>query len=181
MKTCDEGRYQLCCWQVFNRYGYTEQVSARVYAYNNRLTGDRTIGGQTFTFIKVADERLGGTTRTRTPDGVEVALPTRARALMDAVYDWSHFGSLPAAYGWIRRAVQEDRKLADDLALMAAVFANQGTTRRIGYVLQGLGLRGKWKRALQEALRPAASLIPLVPGRPTRGTANREWGIIANE
>ena len=152
-----------------------------MYAYNNLLTGDRTIGGQTFTFIKVADERLGGTTRTRTPDGVELALPTRARALMDAVYDWSRFGSLPAAYGWIRRAVQEDRKLADDLALMAAVFGNQGTTRRIGYVLQSLGLRGKWKRALQEALRPSASLIPLVPGRPTRGTANREWGIIANE
>jgi len=181
MKTSDDGTYQICGWQSFNRYGYTQQVSARVYAYNNRLTGDKTIGGQTFMFIKVADERLGGTVTMKTPDGVEMVLPTRARTLMDAVYDWSRFGTLPVAYKWIRAAVELDRKLADELALMARRYGNQGTIRRIGYVLDSLGLRGKWKKQMQEALRPSASLIPLVPGRPARGEANREWGVIANE
>lgn len=181
MKTLDDGTYQICGWQAFNRYGFTEQVPARVYAYNNRLYGNRTIGGQEFTFIKVADERLGGTVATQTPDGVEMVLPTRARALMDAVYDWSRFGTLPIAYNWIREASEVDLKLAGELALMASRYGNQGTIRRIGYVLQSLGLRGKWHRALQEALRPSASLIPLVPGRPARGRASREWGIIANE
>jgi predicted transcriptional regulator of viral defense system len=181
MKAWGEGTYQLCGWQVFNRYGFTEQVASRVYAYNNRLYGNRTIGGQAFTFIKVADARLGGTTLSRTPGGVEVVLPTKARALMDAVYDWSRFGTLPAAYGWIRDAVTAERALADDLAATAIRYGNQGTMRRIGYVLETLGLRGKWKEILQEALRQSTSLIPLVPGKKARGTIDRKWGIIVNE
>lgn len=181
MQACAAGRYQLCGWQAFNRYGFSEQIPTRVYAYNNRLYGDRTIGGQPFTFIKVADERLGGTAITRTPEGVEMVLPATARALMDAVYDWSRFGTLPVAYRWIRTAVGADRKLADELALMASRYGNQGTLRRVGYVLDGLGLRGKWKKRMQEALRPSSSLIPLVPGRPARGASNRLWGVIDNE
>jgi predicted transcriptional regulator of viral defense system len=181
MKTWDDGTYQICGWQAFNRYGLTEQVPARVYAYNNRLYGNRTIGGQEFTFIKVADERLGGTVTAQTPDGVEMVLPTKARALMDAVYDWSRFGTLPVAYKWIRAAVESDRKLADQLALMVSLYGNQGTIRRIGYVLGSLGLRGKWKETMQATLRLSASLIPLVPGQKAPGTVNREWGVIVNE
>lgn len=181
MKALGEGTYQLCGWQVFNRYGFTEQVASRVYAYNNRLYGDRTIGGQAFTFIKVADARLGGTTLSRTPDGVEAVLPSKARALMDAVYDWSRFGTLPTAYGWIREAVSAERRLADELAAMASRYGNQGTMRRIGYLLESLGLRGKWKEPIQKALRESTSLIPLVPGKKARGTIDRNWGVIVNE
>lgn len=181
MRASGEGTYQLCGWQVFNRYGFTEQVPSRVYAYNNRLYGDRTIAGQAFTLIKVGDARLGGTTVSRTPEGVEVVLPTRARALMDAVYDWSRFGTLPTAYEWIRKAVSAERRLADELALTAARYGNQGTMRRIGYVLKSLGLRGKWQDPLKEALRESASLIPLVPRKPAQGPIDREWGVIVNE
>jgi predicted transcriptional regulator of viral defense system len=181
MRVWDNGTYQLCGWQVFNRYGFTEQVASRVYAYNNRLYGDRTIGGQSFTFIKVTDARLGGTTLSRTPDGVEVVLPTKARALMDAVYDWSRFGTLPTAYGWICEAVSAERRLADELADMASRYGNQGTMRRIGYLLESLGLRGKWKEPIQKALRESTSLIPLVPGKKARGAIDRNWGVIVNE
>ena len=181
MKAWGDGTYQLCGWQVFNRYGFTKQVPTRVYAYNNRLFGDRTIGGQTFTFIKVADARLGGTVISQAPEGVEVVLPTKARALMDAVYDWSRFSTLPIAYRWIREAMEADRQLADELALMTSRYGNQGTMRRIGYLLETLGLKGNWKKRIREALRKSTSLFPLVPGKAARGTVNREWGVIDNE
>ena len=181
MKACANGRYQFCGWPVFNRYGFTEQVPTRVYAYNNRLSGDRTIGGQGFTFIKVSDDRLGAAVTSQKPDGVEIVLPTKARSLMDAVYDWSRFASLPAAYDWIRRAVAADRRLADELALAACRYGNQGTIRRIGYVLESLGLRGRWKKMMQRTLRRSVSLIPLVPSRSARGSVNREWGVVVNE
>ena len=35
-----EGRYQICGPNAFNRYGFDAQVPSRVYAYNNRLSGD---------------------------------------------------------------------------------------------------------------------------------------------
>ena len=38
------GRYQICGLNAFNRYGFDGQMPNRVYAYNNRLSGDRSIG-----------------------------------------------------------------------------------------------------------------------------------------
>ena len=52
------GRYQICGLNAFNRYGFDEQMPVRVYAYNNRLSGDRSIGSVQLTLIKVADARL---------------------------------------------------------------------------------------------------------------------------
>jgi predicted transcriptional regulator of viral defense system len=59
------GRYQICGPNAFNRYGFDEQVPTRVYAYNNRLSGERRIGSVALTLIKVADDRLGGTVSRR--------------------------------------------------------------------------------------------------------------------
>jgi len=181
MKACRNGRYQICGWQAFNRYGFTEQFATRTFAYNNRLSGERMIAGQSFVFIKVADDRLGGTDIARMVDHVEAVMPTKARALLDAVHDWSRFDSLPAAYAWIRRSVRSDRRMAGVLAQMACRYGNQGTIRRIGYMLENLGLRGSGKRLMQKALRRSKSVIPLVPGRKMRGGINREWGVIVNE
>jgi len=51
------GRYQICGLNAFNRYGFDEQMPNRVYAYNNRISGDRRIGSVQLTLIKVADAR----------------------------------------------------------------------------------------------------------------------------
>jgi hypothetical protein len=53
-----DGRYQICGPNAFNRYGFDEQVPTRVYAYNNRLSRERTIGSVALTLIKVTDNRL---------------------------------------------------------------------------------------------------------------------------
>ena len=90
------GRYQICGLNAFNRYGFDEQLPNRVYAYNNRLSGDRNIGSVRLTLIKVADARLGATDEAAGVDGGPPAIyASRARTLVRAVYDWSRFGSLP--------------------------------------------------------------------------------------
>ena len=65
-----QGRYQICGPNAFNRYGFNTQVPNRVYAYNNRISGERTIGAVALTLIKVADDRLGGTEEVRTAEGL---------------------------------------------------------------------------------------------------------------
>src|SRR3970040_424929 len=74
-----EGRYQICGPNAFSRYGFDEQVPARVYAYNNRLSGDRRIGAVALTLIKVADERLGSAEEVRTSEGLKAVYSSRAR------------------------------------------------------------------------------------------------------
>src|SRR5208283_2366647 len=133
------GRYQISGPNTFYRYGWTDQVPNRIYAYNNRISGDRQIGSVALTLIKVGDDRLGGTEIAQTPDGIDVNYASKARSLVDAVYDWSRFDSLPKAFGWIGREIANDDAFAAELVRMTIAFGNQGTLRRMGALLENLG------------------------------------------
>jgi len=176
-----EARYQICGPNAFNRYGFDEQMPARVYIYNNRLSGQRTIGAVALTLIKVADSRLGDTEQVRTPEGLTMVYSSRARTLLDAVYDWSRFGSLPRAYDWIRQDVKSGRTNVADLVKMTVRYGNQGTVRRIGALLEQLGAPEPLLRNLLRLLKPSASPIPWVPSYPKRGTVHRHWGVVLND
>src|SRR5262249_27252742 len=76
------GRYQICGPNAFSRYGFDEQVPTRIYAYNNRISGERSVGAVAMTLIKVADERLGDTDEVRTPDGALAVYSSRVRTLV---------------------------------------------------------------------------------------------------
>ncbi|HEY7326647.1 MAG TPA: type IV toxin-antitoxin system AbiEi family antitoxin domain-containing protein [Gemmataceae bacterium] len=176
-----DGTYQICGQNTFSRYGWTEQIPNRLYAYNNRLSGDRELGSARITLIKVADDRLGGTELVRTPDGLEVPYSSKARSLVDAVYDWSRFGSLPDAYEWVRRELQKDERLASALVENCLAFGNQGTIRRMGKTLDCEGVRETLLRKLEKGLRPTSSFIPWIPGRAKRGTIDKRWGVVVND
>jgi predicted transcriptional regulator of viral defense system len=179
------GAYQISGPNAFQRYGWTEQIPNRVYAYNNRISGDRQIGSVALTLIKVSDERLGGTEVLRTPDGLDAVYATRARALVDAVYDWSRFDTLPRAYKWIEREASSDEGFAADIVQATIRFGNQGTVRRIGATLERLASPEPLLRRLERALRPSSSFIPMLPtaakrGKPEQGKTNRRWGVVVN-
>ena len=176
-----EGRYQICGPNAFSRYGFDEQVPARVYAYNNRLSGDRRIGAVALTLIKVADDRLGSTEEVRTPEGLKAVYSSRVRTLLDAVYDWSRFNSLPRAYKWIRGGLAAKRVTPADLVSVTLRYGDKGTIRRIGALLEREGVTGPLLKKLERALPPSTSLIPWIPTYPKRGTVNRRWGVVINE
>lgn len=173
------GQYQICGLNAFNYYGYDEQVPARVYAYNNIISGERTIGAITLNLVKVDKKRLGDTVRIKTREG-PIVYPTRARALLDAVYDWARFDTLPRAYTWIRNDLRTGRVSAVALVRCALRFGDIGTIRRFGALLESERIDEELLGTLEKALRPSSSLIPSNPRRPKRGKINRRWGIIAN-
>ena len=175
------GRYQISGPNTFYRYGWTDQVPNRLYAYNNRISGDRQIGAVALTLIKVADDRLGGVAPVSTPEGINVSYASKARSLVDAVYDWPRFDTLPKAFEWIRRDVEKDDALAADLIRMTAEYGNQGTTRRIGALLDRIGVQDALLRRLEAKLRPSSSLIPWIPNREKRGKTNKRWGVVFND
>ena len=176
-----DARYQLCGPSAFGRYGWDDQVPNRVYAYNNRVSGDRRIGPLEFSLIHVADQRLGGTEAVKTPEGITIFYSSRARSLMDAVCDWSRFNTLPRAYGWIRAELARDGSLARKLIDMSLRHGNQGTLRRIGKLLETEGAPQPLLRKLEKAIRRSSSLIPWIPTRPKRGRADKRWGVIFND
>jgi predicted transcriptional regulator of viral defense system len=106
-----KGRYQICGANAFNRYGFDDQIPNRLYAYNNRISGERKIGAVEMILIKVAAARLGDTETVTLPDGEPAVYASRVRSLVDVVYDWSRFNGRSggwarcwSAKGWTRRS-----------------------------------------------------------------------------
>ena len=175
------GRYQICGPNAFNRYGFSNQVPNRVYTYNNRLSGERTIGAITLMLIKVADARLGDIQEATTREGLAVAYSSRVRTLVDAVYDWARFGSLPRGYAWITRDLAERRVSPAALVATTLRYGDVGTLRRMGGLLERRGVSARLLRKLESALPESTSTIPWIPTKPKRGTLNRRWGLIIND
>ncbi len=176
-----QARYQVTGLSAFNRYGYDEQLPSRITLYNDVLSGDRGIGRVSLTLIKVDEARLGDTEQGDTPSGETLVYSSRVRTLVDAVYDWSRFDSLPRAYDWIRLDIDDGRIRPDDLAKSAVRFSNVGTIRRIGAFMEQMEADERVLRKLQRALTPSTAKIPLIPNRPTRGTLLKRWGVVIND
>lgn len=176
-----DGRYQICGPNAFNRYGFDEQVPTRVYAYNNRLSGERTIGSVALTLIKVADDRLGSTEKVKTVEGLTAVYSSRVRTLVDAVYDWSRFNSLPRAYGWIRQELVTKRVDPGELIKMTLRYGDKGTIRRMGALLEREQIKEALLANLDKAVPPSTSFIPWVPTKSKRGTFSRRWGVVMND
>jgi predicted transcriptional regulator of viral defense system len=176
-----QGQYQICGPNAFSRYGFSSQVPTRVYAYNNRISGERRIGAVELTLIKVADRRLGDTEQVRTVEGPETVYCSRVRTLLDAVYDWSRFASLPQGFDWIRDELASGRVEAEELVRVTLRYGDIGTIRRTAALLAREGEDPGLLRRLERALSPSSSLIPWIPTRPKRGRADRRWGIVWND
>lgn len=175
------GKYQICGPTAFNFYGFDDQIPNVTYIYNNRISGRRTIGSLEFQFTKVADWRLGAINTFQAQNGGEIIYSSRVRTLMDAVYDWSRFNSLPRGYVWIRQEINQDPKLVSKLVEATNRYGNQATVRRIGYLLDTLSQPSEIIKRLQRQLSNSRSLIPWIPVKPARGRINRKWGVIVND
>lgn len=175
-----QGTYQISGPNAFNLYGFDDQVPNRICVYNDRLFGEKEIGGTDFIFIKTDAKRLGSTKSMQTPDGIESVMVSKTRALVDSVYDWSRFNTLPRAYGWFAETLKEDQDITEKLIDDTLKYSNKGTMKRIGYLLAQLGIANDRLLELKRKLGPAKSLIPWIPGQPTKGSVNKEWGLIIN-
>jgi predicted transcriptional regulator of viral defense system len=180
MQDCG-GRYQISGPTAFYRYGWTEQVPNRLYVYNNRISGNRQIGPVALTLIKVTDERLGATEVARAPDEIDVVYASKPRALLDAVYDWWRFDTIPRAFDWVRLEAEKDDALFANLVEAVLQFSNQGTVRRIGALLDRLKAPEPLLRRLERQLNPSSSYIAWLPNRAKRGKINRRWGVVIND
>jgi len=176
-----QATYQVCGPNAFNHYGFDDQIPNRLYVYNDRLSGDRTIGAVELTLIKVGKNRLGSTEEIQNASGTRLVYSSRTRTLIDAVYDWSRFDSLPRAYAWIRQELASGLVEVSELVTVAIEYGNQGTIRRIGALIEQEGFGGGVLRTLEEKLRSSKSVIAAVPNEPRRGRLSKRWGVILND
>jgi predicted transcriptional regulator of viral defense system len=179
MKEVEAKAFQVTGWLVFNSYHLDTQVPIRMDVYNDKLSGEKTIGGQNFRFIKVAQSRLGYTKDFPVED-VTAHFSSLPRAVFDAIYDYERFGSLPMAYEWLKERVK-DRKFMTEFLEICLKLANVSTLRRVGYTLEEAGCAREDVSQLLKRLKKTSSFIQLDPRRPKRGRTNSKWGIVIND
>jgi predicted transcriptional regulator of viral defense system len=172
-------RYQICGPSAFYRYGWTDQVPNAHFVYNDRVSGPRAVGVNQYFLIKVAGDRLGDTDTVQ-EGKLSVVYSAKARSLVDAVYDWSRFASLPAAFDWILKETREDDAMPAAIVEAAIRFSNQGTLRRIGALLDSRGASPLLLKRLHVVLRPSAALFSWDPTAARTGKINTKWGIVEN-
>ena len=143
----------------------------------DQITGQRTVGSVAMTLIKVADQRLGETEVVRMSEGFEAVYCSRVRSLVDAVYDWSRFNSLPQGYDWIRgvgpRPGRRQRNRPGRPALRQRQYAPPA-----GPAARMRGDEPVVLSSLENRLSPSLALIPWVPTLPKRGPVDRRWGVV---
>ena len=173
-------QYQVCGANAFYRYRWDDQVPNRLYAYNDKLSGDRQIGPVTLTLIKVPLDKLGAVEVVPRPNGVTLSYSSRARALVDAMYDWSRFYGLPRAYKWVRKEIKSGQTAAAELIELAIRYGDQETLRRMGLALEDAGVADSLLCKLEQQLQPYSSTILRVPFLPSKGEVNKRWGVRIN-
>lgn len=178
--TDPHGRYQVCGPNAFNMYGFSEQVPQVIYAYNNRLSGTRTVGVVRLVLIKVADDRLGDTEKRGSSEGGTLVYSSRVRTLLDAVYDWPRFNTLPRAYAWIQSDLAAGRVSPADLVRVTLRYGNARTIRRVGALLEAEGKSPRLLDKLAGGFPPPRTIIPVVPGGPKAGRILSRWGVQLN-
>ena len=175
-----KGTYQISGPNAFNFYGFDNQVPNRLYVYNDRIYGEKNINGREFVFIKTSKKRLGATRKEKNTDGTAVFFSSKERTLLDAIYDWSRYNTIPRAYLWIVNSLQSDSGSEKKVISVTAKYGNKASIRRIGYLLYANGIAESSLLSLKRLLGKSKSIIPWIPGRSAKGSVNTEWGIIVN-
>lgn len=177
-----DAKFQISGPAIFNLYGYSDQVSAWFTVYNNKVSKKLYILQYHLDFVKVVESRLGDVKK-RAPYGVnksEPALVSSAeQTLLDAVYDYKKYGTLPKAYDWIAIAVRNKKISPEKLVNIAIKYGNTMSQKRIGWVLDELKISQRVINRLKKKIPKTKFLVPL-DSRNNVGPINKKWGVIEN-
>jgi len=161
-------------------YGYTTQIPNRIYVYNDKIYGDRQIGGSSFLFMKTSVKRLKGAEFVVTNEGLKIPYASRARLLIDCIYDWNRYNTIPKVFNWINDEIEKDPEIIAKLVSNAIRYGNKIVQRRLGYFLETLNIDEKLVEKLQNKIKNSKTLKPLIPNTNLKGSVNKKWGLIIN-
>lgn len=165
---------------AFHYYGLITQIPNEITIYNDKRSCVKRVGVVTLRLIKISNERIGGFVKITDNNKASVNIASLARTMMDAVYDWKKYNSLPQAYEWIS-LYKKDAKLIKQLIKQTAQHGNIITIRRIGYCIESLGLDESITALLQKKLISKTGWVLYNPVGPKHGKTNKRWRIIYNE
>lgn len=161
-------------WSALHFHGLTQQVPRRVYVLTTTVASAPRAGGASFTFVRVDPERYFGTELVWIGE-TRVTMTDPERTLIDGLSKPQHCGD----FSEVMQAFEN--RLADldlEKIIWYAVRLDGATARRLGWVLEHLGLKSPGFERLLSV--PVKGYRTLDPTGPRRGPCDRRWMIQVN-
>lgn len=183
MENAGAKKFHISGPAVFNKYGYTDQLSSWFTIYNNKVSKKMYILQYHLDFTKVISNRLGAVKKIKSYVGDEKFIWARhsspEQAILDAVYDYKRYGTLPKAYDWIVDSLRDKKINPKKIIDITIKYGNTISQKRIGWALDKLKISKKSTNSLQKKVSKANFLTPLDP-KNRKGPINKKWGVIEN-
>ncbi len=175
-----QARFMISGPTAIYYYGYTTQIPNRIYVYNNKISGDRVIGNKSFVFMKTSSKRLKGAKFVTSDKRFKIPYASNARLLIDCIYDWNRYNTIPKVFKWIKQEIEENPEITEKLVSNAIRYGNRIVQRRLGYLLERMNVDSKLIEKLQNKIKGTKTIKPLIPNTNFKGSVDKRWGLIIN-
>jgi len=162
--------YYIGYSNVFNFYGFTEQVAKMIHVINDRYSLKKVVGAVRYKMIKVLPDRLYGIEK-REISGEIITFASKERALIDVF----EFYNIKKSFAIL---TEQKEKIDMDVFLnFVSSYPVQITRRRIGYFLEKLAVEKKYLKRIDVG---KAGYSYLYDTANKRGVVDKRWRIIIN-
>lgn len=162
---------------MFNYFGLTEQLFQTVYVLNTSMRMEKIICGISYKFIRIPGNRMYGLETIKVKDA-DVNISSKERTLIDLLYFNKPVGGITSAIAIFTQIIKEEKCDIKKLVEYAARFPNITTRKRIGVILESLGIAETTLRPLAKSIKRTA--ISSLNGT-RKGNLNKKWRAIVND
>lgn len=171
-----KGNYYVGYSNMYNYYGFTDQLFQTFYVLNTSRQRERTICGIPFKLVKISPKRIYGLENIKI-SGSQVIVSDRERTLVDLICFPDPVGGLKKGFEILEEEVSSGKSDIKKLIEYAVSFPAVSTRKRIGFVLDKCGISEKILAPLEKSVKNT-SLITLCGSKSRKGTIDNKWKVI---
>lgn len=167
----------IAYWSALSHHGMTEQLPRTVFIATNHPVRRRPgeVLGVSYNIISLRPEKFFGNVKDWI-DEMPFMVTDREKTIIDGL-------DMPQYAGGVEEIVKAlsnswDQLNEDKLRKYAAKIGNTAAAKRLGFLMETLGLGNI--EALRKEVSLAHGFSPLDPTLPRHGKYNRRWGLLVN-
>lgn len=160
-------------WSALRKHNLTEQLPRTVFITNTRKSGTAVIAGFRVKYIKVRPYRFFGYEGMGNTTVAEIE-----KAVVDSLMQPRYSGGIGEIAKSLREGWPEIRQ--DRLVGYALRVRDKTAVKRLGYLVERLGLKADAKTIRRLAANTGSGYSLLDPQKPKKGPCSRRWNLILN-
>ncbi len=171
----------IAYWSALHHYGLTEQIPQTVFVATTQKKGEVEIAdlGLHFKFVTLSSAKMFGL-ETIWIDGQPVPITDLPKTLVDCLDHPEWCGGIVEATKGIWYGLNEGRVTTEQLTDYADRLGNRAVFKRLGYLVESLGLALDPETPADWQARMSAGYALLDPSMSAMGSRDNRWQLVIN-